>query len=270
MRTYRPRRKARRGLTLAELLVASTVLVMIGGAASTLAYAVYAAHDACKSQSTAAQHARVALDRIERSLANGHASESFPGCLVVNFSADGYTFPDSVAIWRPGTGPVDPGGLPRVNELVVFSCDTSLPNRLLEMTWPTNTNTVPSPANSGGWRSLIDSFHSGSGVIKTQLTDRLQFASVDTTPLLEGLLSTQRGMVRFQRLMAPSESQWSQYRGGQRSWNAIDWPLDVYATQTGMRTVNLQVELQVRGGTDAQPDPFPFFGSAVLNYTLRK
>lgn len=269
MRTYRHRHN-RRGLTLAELLITSTVLVMIGGTASTLAYAVYSAHDACKGQTTAAQHARVAIDRIEKAVAGATASESFPACLVVNFSANSYIFPDSLAVWRPAAAPVDPSGLPRVSELVVFSCDPSLPNRLLEMTWPTNSNVTPAASNTIGWRLLIDSFHSGDGVVKNQLTDRLHAATVDTTPLLENVLTTRRGMVRFARLMAPSESRFTEYRANQRAWNSLDWPLDMYASQTGMRTVNLQVELQIAGGPDEQPDPLPFFGSAVLNYTLRK
>jgi hypothetical protein len=84
------------------------------------------------------------------------------------------------------------------------------------------------------------------------------------------LTSTQRGAIRFQQLMAPSASQWSQYRGGQCTWHNLDWPLGLYGTQTGTRTVSLLVELQIRGGTDAEPNPLPFFGSTSLNYALRK
>src|SRR5262245_26590812 len=264
--------RARRGMTLAELLVACTVLVLVGGAAGTMSYAVYSAHEVCRNQSTATQHARVATDRIEKAVAEATARESFPGCLIVSYTADGYTFPDRLAVWRPSGTPADPAGLPQVNELVVFSCDPARANRLLEMTWPTNTNTVPSPSNTLGWTALIDSFHSSSETIKNQLTDRLHFGTVSTStlPLLDELLTTNRGAIRLKRTMAPSESQWSQYRGGQRSWQSLDWPLDMYGTQTGVRTVNLQVELQIRSGPDSQPDPIPFLGSAILSYTLRK
>jgi hypothetical protein len=264
------RRRPRRGLTLAELLVAGTVLVLIGGAMSTLAYAVYASYEVCRDQSQAAQHARVSLDRIERAVSEATASESFPGCLIVNFTADGYTFPDSLAVWRPSGTAADPTGLPRVNELIVFSCTPSEPNKLLEMTWPANTSAAPAASNQFGWRALIDSFHSSTETVKNQLTDRLHVGRVDTTPLIEGLLTTRRGMIRFKRMMAPSDSQWSAYRGGQRSWQSIDWPLDLYGSQTGMRTVNLQVELQVLSGNELHPEPLPFFGSANVTYALRK
>jgi hypothetical protein len=185
------------------LLVAGTVLVLIGGAMSTLAYAVYASYEVCRDQSQAAQHARVSLDRIERAVSEATASESFPGCLIVNFTADGYTFPDSLAVWRPSGTAADPTGLPRVNELIVFSCTPSEPNKLLEMTWPANTSAAPAASNQFGWRALIDSFHSSTETVKNQLTDRLHVGRVDTTPLIEGLLTTRRGMIRFKRMMAP-------------------------------------------------------------------
>ncbi len=264
------RRRPRRGMTLAELLVAGTVLVLIGGAMATLAFAVYESHEVCRDQSTAAQHARVSIDRIERAVSEATASESFPGCLIVNFSADNYTFPDSLAVWHPSGSAADPSGLPQVNELIVFSCNPSEPNRLLEMTWPTNTSTVPAANNTIMWRSLIDNFHSSSQTVKNQLTDRVHFGTVDTTILIDGLFSTRRGTIRFKRIMAPSDSQWSQYRGGQRAWQNLDWPLDLYGSQTGMRTVGLQVELQIRSGPESQPEPLPFFGSANVTYALRK
>lgn len=263
-------RRARRGLTLAELLVAGTVLVMIGGTAATLAFAVYSSYEVCREQSTASQHARVALNRIEQAMIQATASESFPACHIVNFSADGYTFPDSVAIWRPSGTAANPAGLPLVKELVVFSCDRSLPNLLWEMTWPTNSNAVPAVSDSLGWSLLLDSFHSDSNVIKNQLTDRLHIGTVDTTVLVDGLTSTQRGTIRFQRLMAPTATHWSEYRAGQRTWHNLAWPLDLYGTQTGTRTVALLVEVQVRSGNQDDPNPLPFFGSASMNYALSK
>jgi Tfp pilus assembly protein PilV len=269
-RPLRHRRCPRRGLTLAELLIAGTVLVMIGGSAATLAFAVYSSYEVCREQSTAAQHARVALNRIEQAVVQATASESFPACHIVNFSADGYTFPDTLAVWRPSGTAANPTGIPLVKELIVFSCDRSLPSRLLEMTWPTNTNAVPATTDSLGWGLLLDLFHSDSGVIKNQLTDRLHKGTVDTTLLVDGLTSTERGAVRFQRLMTPSASHWSEYRGGQRTWHNLNWPLDLYGTQTGTRTVTLLVEVQIRGGTEADPQPLPFLGSASMNYALRK
>jgi hypothetical protein len=270
IRNPQSKRRPRRGLTLAELLVAGTVLVLIGGACATLSVAVYSSYEVCRNQATAAQHARVAIDRIEQAVATATASETFPGCLVVNYSAGGETFPDSLAVWRPTAAAADPAGLPRVNELVVFSCDPSAPNRLLEITWPTNTNVVPSPTNPLLWGMLIDSFHLSAQTVKNQLTDRLRVGTVETTPLLESLNSTPRGTIRFQRIVAPSESQWSQYRDSQRIWRNLDWPLDMYSTQTGLRTVNVQVELQIVSGPETRPDPLPFLGSANLSYTLHK
>src|SRR5438046_4089558 len=72
------RRIKRRGLTLAELLIAATIMLMIAAAVGTLASAVKSANDYCKGYTTSAQHARVALSRMERAMMNAYANEQFP------------------------------------------------------------------------------------------------------------------------------------------------------------------------------------------------
>jgi hypothetical protein len=50
-------------LTLAELLVASTIMLLIATAVATLAATVQSTNDYCKGHTVSAQHARVALSR---------------------------------------------------------------------------------------------------------------------------------------------------------------------------------------------------------------
>src|SRR5436190_7925178 len=93
----RTRRKSarRRGLTLAELLVASTIMLMIATAVATLGSAVHSTNDFCRGYTTSGQHARVALSRIERAVLNAKASEAFPGCIVVTEQAGSQELPST-------------------------------------------------------------------------------------------------------------------------------------------------------------------------------
>ena len=74
----------------------------------------------------------------------------------------------------------------------------------------------------------------GPGV-KITLTDRLR-----TSPLTGNYSdslspSDLRGNIRFRRLMAPSDTEWSQYRAGTRTWQNMAWPLDSYRSTSGTR-----------------------------------
>ena len=93
-RRAKPRR-CRGGLTLTELLIAATIMVMIVGAMSMLAMSVHSANDHCQGQTRAAQHGRVILDLITRSVNGAIASEQFPGCLVVTETAGTWKFSDA-------------------------------------------------------------------------------------------------------------------------------------------------------------------------------
>src|SRR5437773_6120741 len=95
------RKAKRRGMTLAELLIAATIMLMIAAAVGTLASAVKSANDYCKGYTTSAQHARVALSRMERAMMNAYANEQFPGCLVVAEQAGSQTLPNTLVIWNP-------------------------------------------------------------------------------------------------------------------------------------------------------------------------
>jgi hypothetical protein len=102
------------------------------------------------------------------------------------------------------------------------------------------------------------------------LTDRLR-----TTPITgdwnDSLTASQlRGVVRFRRLMAPTEQEWSQFRAGNKAWNDIAWPLDSVRATSGTRTVACQTELQIVTGSRASAamTALPFFGSTSYSFEL--
>lgn len=271
--TRRPSRagRTRRGLTLTELLIAATIMVMIVGAMSMLAMTVHSANDHCQGQSLAAQHGRVVLDHLTRSVSSATASESFPGVVVISEQLGSWKFPDTLAVWLPEGAAADPEGLPRVSEIVLFTPDPSQANCLVRIRQLGNSAVAPAASDQAAWRSLAATIRTDPGAERTTLTDRLR-----TGALVEGTGAGQttnvRGCVRFLRLMAPSESDWAEYKSGDLAWDEIAWPLDAFSSVTGTRRVICQIELQiVPGDTETSAaTAVPFFGSAGITYDLSR
>lgn len=268
-RCMRPKRRS--GLTLAELLVATTIMLMIAGAVASLAATVQSTNDFCRGYTVAGQHARVALSRIERALQRAIATEQFPGCLVLAEQAGSQALPYTLIVWSPSTTiTADASGLPRVSELVIFSPDPAHPNELLEIRTPDDHSLAPATTNLSAWNSLASSFKTSQTSHKVKLTDRLRTAPI-TGDYNDSLAPTDlRGVVRFRRLMAPSEQEWSSYRAGTKSWQSLAWPLDSYRATSGTRAVACQVELQIAPGSmsSAAATAIPFYGSALITFEL--
>jgi hypothetical protein len=72
--------------------------------------------------------------------------------------------------------------------------------------------------------------------------------------------------------MAPSDSDWSQYKAGNKTWQNLPWPLDSYRSTSGTRVVACQTELQIAPGSmsSAAVTAIPFYGSASIQYELAR
>jgi prepilin-type N-terminal cleavage/methylation domain-containing protein len=263
---------SRRGLTLAELLCASAILTLLAGAMATLAYGVSGANDYSRGQNEAAQHARVALERIRRNVIHCKASESFPGCLVASTAVGIHAFPDRLLIWKSDGVAAGATEYPKQSDLIVYTYNPSRPTELLEIT-TTDTTLLNSTTNSA-LNTVVDALLASPSSTKTVITDRLDIATTGNgtgTRLAELLAdSASRGMVRFRILMSPTAAQWAEYKGGARAWANIDWPLDQFGTDTGNRRVSCLTELQMLADDTSEKPAIPFFGSATKVYQLAK
>lgn len=268
MRTYLrlvEMRRLRRGLTLPELLASVLILALIAASLGGVASAVRTSTAYCSGRTQAAQHARVTLARLESNIAGVTANENFPGCRVFSTTVSGYTFPDTLVIWKPLTTAVAPTGLPRVNELLLYTFNPSAVNELIEIRETANTAAVPDAAATSSWNTLISTLLSSNSATRTVLTTRLHTAK-------PGVANNARGCVRFLMLAAPTDTQWASYRAGTTAWGALDWPLDRYGSTSGSRMIALQIELQMDAsdGTVAAGNVLPFFGSAQYSYQLSR
>jgi hypothetical protein len=266
----RATRRCRSGLTLAELLVASTIMLMIATAVATLASTVHSTNSFCQGYVVSAQHARVALSRIERAVVGATANEQFPGCIVVTEQAGSQTLPSTLVVWSPTGTAANPTGLPLISEIVVYGPDPAHPNDLLEIRSSTENTTVPTANDLASWRTLTDRLKSSQTTNKILLTDRMRVAPLSGDYSESLTPADLRGCVRFRCLVAPTLQEWTQYRAATKTWQSLAWPLDSYRSTSGTRAVACQTELQIAPGsmTSAAATALPFYGSAFITYEL--
>jgi hypothetical protein len=259
-----------KGLSLLELLIAISITSMVVVTLAALAKSVQVGTEYSEGHGSATHHARVVVDRITRTAREAHASRLFPGFIVLAEDVLSWNFPDTLVVWHPAGDPADPDGLPRFDELVVYCPHPKSPNRLIELTSPTDLRTVPPVADGAAWRSEIDAMKSSQASLRVELTDLVRTAVVGElidTPL--------RAAVRFQHRLRPSEEEWVRYRSGTLGWHDLPWVQGIYGSETGLRQAWLSMELQFVprtsvGGSPGGSQSIPFFGSAALYYEMHR
>lgn len=264
----------KRGLSLVELLSATAILVLMAGAITALSSAVQMSGRHGQGHGMATQHARVALERIERTIHEATASSEFPGCAVFAESVSGWQFPDTLVVWHPPAGlAANPDGRPLFSELVVFRVDPAQPNTLVEITVPGHTRAVPALSDTTGWTSELNNLRNQSSFQQVILTDLLRTASLSSE--MQTALG-RRGVVRFDVEQNPTNVELADYKNGLVAWKELPWAQGIQGTTTGLRQTHCRIELQLLPGRAlASDDPagltaVPFFGSAALYYEVRQ
>lgn len=262
---------ARRGMTLLELLVAMSIMLLVVGALAALAKGVQMGFEHGQGYGMVTQHGRVVIERITRIAEEATANESFPGVFVLAETQNGYRFPDTLVVWHPTGAPANPTGLPRYCELVIFCPNPSQCSQLLEITAPGDTRTVPAITNTSSWASNIQSIKSATTSTRVVLTTLLRTALVTSTDQ-----NSVRGAVRFETRLRPSDAEWSQHTAHTLPWNQLAWPQGIYGGQCGLRQAWLRMELQLfpsplnaESNTNAL-STVPFFGSAAVYFPLTR
>ena len=261
--------QSRRGLTLVELLMSTSIMALLAITLATMGQAVQMSAEHNNGYNTAVQHARIVTARIRRDVEQAHTTADYPGVWVVSDSESGYVFPDSLVVWTPDGDPTNADGPPLVEELTIYCLNPSAPNELLELTAAGDTSSAPATSDSTAWGTLIDSLLSDSGTNKVLLSDLIHTSrtSSDNSADL-------RGNVRFIARLRPSDAQWADYMAGSTNWVDLPWAQGVYSDQSGLRQSWIRMELQFDPGyeyaansVDAMP-ALPVFDSAAIYYSL--
>jgi hypothetical protein len=260
-------------MTLVELLLAVSIMAIMAGALSGLATAVNQAVAYSQGHGASTQHARVVLERIGRLVSECTATTDYPGVAVVYEDVGGWRFPDLLVIWHPDAAPVNPGGPPLMNELILIGPDPDDPYLLVEVTAPADSRPVPLGIglNTAAWRAEFKSVARATSSRKVVLTELLRAGET-----VSGSASSLRGAVRFDYELRPSDAELASARSGVTNWTDLPWPQGIHGSQTGLRQGWLRIELQLLPEYAARhPDPggqqaIPFLGSAALYYQVRK
>jgi len=264
-------------MTLLELMIAMSIMVMVVGALGFLAKGVEQGFQYTEGHGTATQHARIALQRIETTVREATANEQFPGILVVSKEFATWEFPDTLVVWKPkrtednpNGDPADPDGLPLFKELVIFCPDAAEPNKLVEITVRKDERRLS--IKQASWRLDIEAIKTSPDRESVLLTGLMRTCSV------EGVGSPmQRGAIRFVSRLRPSQDEWADYVGEGRNWDdwkQLSWVQGISGSQTGLRQAWVAIELQMMPGKEALlTDPsgqraIPFPGSAALYYEM--
>lgn len=259
-----------RGMTLLELVIAMSLLALVMGTLAGLARTSQQGFEYSEGYGAATQHARVALDRISRTIYGATANEQFPGCIVIAETINSWRYPDTLVVWRPNGAAADPNGLPRYCELVIYCPQTNNPKQLVEITAPIDTRTVPPITDTASWQTEIAAIKTNSLSKVVNLTDLLRFC-----PIATSTGSPLRGAVRFETRLRPSQSEWNDFKNNLVNWKDLSWVQGYYGWQAGIRQVWVRIELQLvpqAPNGSASPGnrvPAPFFGSASLYYQMR-
>ncbi len=252
----------RPGFTLLEMVVAMTIMVIVMGSLGAMAKAVNEGALYGETYGSATQHARVAMQRIGATVRSATTSDDFPGLIVIERTVGGWTFPDILVVWHPDGAPVDPDGLPRVNELRVYCPNPDAPNELLEVTFPADSRVVPAPSDTVAWRTEAAAMMASESGVRTVLTDMLRTAQVTS------LAASLRGAICFHVRYRPTEDEMTAYEAGTTDWDDLAWPQGIYTDNVGLRQAWLRMELQLVpqstsvGAHSSDETAIPFLGSA--------
>ncbi len=260
----------RSGMTLVELLMVTAVMGILASTMAALATTVQMANEQQLGRGEAIQHGQVAIERIERAILGAVANENFPGFIVITETDSGFAFPDTLVVWNPKGDAVDPTGMPRVSELVMFTTESGNPSKLLEIQDTSDTSEVPALDSSFEWQELVE-------MLRTSYFEEYGYGGAVLTNLLRTAKATSssrsRGCIRFEQQLRPSASEWQDYKDGNTDWEDLPWALGVFGATTGQRQALCRVELQLRPGDIDSNDKgvaIPFFGSGAIYYQLER
>ena len=256
----------RRGITLVELLVATAVISMIAVGLASFARTVEIGTDYGYGRATAAQHARVVLERIQRAVNQAQATENDPGFSILAETYGTSRLADTLVVWTSDT---NKDNLPQVHELTVFTPNAQQPGELIELSFPGDGRTA-SLTNNAGLKTLVDSLRGDANRRQVILTNLLR-----TVDIPEDSGHPHAALV-FSGFSRPSAAELASFRGGTTAWENLSWPQGVYGGKAGLRQGYVRFELQLipgDGPADAVrqvDETLPFFGSAAMYYEITK
>ncbi len=257
-------------MSLVELLLASAIMAMAVVAMASLGSAAQSAASYSNGHNEVVEQARMIAARIERTVEGATASDEFPGFIVIAATVDGRRFPDALVVWRPEGDAVDAHGLPRADELVIYSPHPIFPNTLVEITLPADNRVMPAVSDTASWRAELLSAQLNPGSKQAVLSRQLRVCTTTGETLPDGFSPNRRGAIRFESRLRPSAEEWAFYEAATLNWDEMAWAQGIHSGETGLRQAWLRFEFQLVAEDVAGGESVPFFGSAALYYQMKR
>lgn len=266
-----------RGFTLAELLIAMTITSMLSVVLGGLVLAVETAWQYASGLEDATTQASAAVERIRYMVSHAgvYRTDERPttlGVAVIKRPAGTARIPDVLVVWSGGRngGLRDRGvqeRLPRIDELVFYTCDARAPQRLLEITIPGNAQSVD--LHDSDFANTARQLLASNNAQPVLLCDRIRPSALTATGFTD---ETSVGNVRFESVQTPSDNNLADPAPGSTEWYRLAWAQGIVGRDWGLRQMTLRIELQVEtrpsapSGTATTTTAIPFFGSATYRY----
>ncbi len=257
-------------MTLMELLIASSIMAMAVVAITSLGSATQSAASYSNGHNEVVEQARMIAARIKRTVEGATASDEFPGFIVIATTLAGQRFPDSLIVWRPEGDAVAPDGLPRANELVIYTPHPLFPNTLVEITLPGDVQIVPDVSDKASWKSQLLSAQLSPSSKQVVLTRQMRVCTTTEENIPGGSNPNRRGVIRFESRLRPSAEEWTFYEAATLNWDEMAWVQDIHSAETGLRQAWLRFEFQLIPDDVVGGESVPFFGSAALYHEMKR
>ena len=294
----------RRGMTLAELLIAMAIMGLMTVVLAGMSQAVNSAWAYTKGVESTEQQAAAAFERIKYMLAHTGTyrltgQPTRLGLAMVPRTLGTATIPDVLVLWTGGrNGGMSALGtqtrLPVASELLAYTWDSTNPSQLLEVAFPSSTNNIDFAATD--FATTITSLLSSLTADRIPLCGHLRVTSLSATATTPTPVTTYPtggmygpsisttpttttsttdasetiGCARFDIAWAPTDAELATATVGSTLWYQLNWPLGAVGGRSGMRQAIVNLELQIEpDGVDAGTgsiNAIPFFDSGSVRY----
>lgn len=297
-------RHAKRGMTLAELLISMTILSLMSVVLAGMSNAVNSAWSYTKGIEESDLQARAAFERIEYMVSQSGTYKltgqpTRLGLAVVNRPVGAHQLPDVLVLWTGGrSGGMAASGLqsrlPILSELLIYTWNSSTPSQLVEVAFPGQTTAFDFAATD--LATQVTNLLASTSAEGIPICERLRVSSMNasssstslsyptgpsspygpslpetptSTPSSSSAASSV-GNLRFTLTLTPSDTDLASASPQTTAWTQLNWPQGTFGSRSGIRQANLQIELQVEpDGIVRASDTvtaIPFFGSASRRY----
>jgi hypothetical protein len=198
---------AHNGLTLAELLVATTVTTIVVAALGVFSKAVMDGCEEASKTGNATQACRVVTARIAQKVATSRQVLNTSDALMRTLKMD-----DVLIVWERDGEPGDTApGQPNLVELLIYAPHKNLPGQLMELRPSVDPTLIAAPDDAATLYAWIERFREGQDVVQPPIVVLTDLGGIhfemDEFPEPQGIGGVTQQNVRIILCVSPAEQE---------------------------------------------------------------